>query len=354
MPRGTIAAIILSCLPSGVLADGARPPLAVEIVTVVPASQSFDISLTGELRARDTMIAAFPNSGRVTEMLVDKGQAVAKGAVLARIDALQYEQALRAAEAELNSAAASNRKAADDLARSEALLSRGATTRAARDAAEDAAKVAESAMAEARAQLDRAKKALADTVLIAPQEATVIERSAEAGQVVAAAQPVLELALANGIEAVFEVPEVLLTEDPGPLPIRLARLSDPSVEFSGTMTRVSPLVDTATGTLAVTVEIPAPPQGLTFGEAVRGTASFTQEGKIFLPYTSLARVGNQPAVWRIDPASNTVALVPIEIEWYESGRFVVGSGLTAGDRVIGRGAQLLFPGREVVEAEVTP
>src|SRR5690606_20162344 len=129
----------------------------------------------------------------------------------ARMDSVQQEQALRAAEAGLQTAAADHRQAAENLDRQETLLERGATTRIARDGAEDSLRIAEGALAEAQATLDRARKALDDTVLTAREDATVTRRLAEPGQIVGAAQPVLELALDAGIDAVFDVPEVLLT-----------------------------------------------------------------------------------------------------------------------------------------------
>lgn len=335
-------------------AQVAATSLAVEIVVAEPSVQTRDYSLTGELRARDTVSASFPIAGRIVDVLVEEGQMVAAGTVLAHMDSVQQQQELRAAEAGLNTAAADHRQAAEDLARAEALLARGATTRAARDAAEDTLQVAAGALAQARADLDRARKALSDTELTAPEDATVTARMAEAGQVVGAAQPVLELALSTGMEAVFDVPEVLLTGAAPPRAIRLARLSDPAIEFSGTISEISPLVDATTGTVAVTVRVADPPPGLTYGEAVRGTATIVEPEEIVLPYTVLSATGDKPAVWQVDPAKDAVSLKPIEVKRYETGRIVVSGGVENGDRIVARGAQLLYPGRVVRAVEVAP
>lgn len=324
-----------------------REALAVEIITATPADMRVEHSLTGEVRASDSVIASFPIAGRVVEILVEEGQKVTMGTLLARLDPVQQEQALRSAEAGLETAVADNQQAAEDFARAEALLAQGAATRAARDAAEDALQVKAGVLAQARADLDRARKALNDTELKAPQDATVTDRMAEAGQVVGAAQAVVELALSNGMEAVFDVPEVLLT---GQIPARtvlLSRLADPAQEFTGTASEVSPLVDPVTGTVAVTLTINDPPPGLAYGEAVRGTARMAGEERIVLPYTVLSVTAQGPAVWKVDPESHAVALTPIKVESYLSGAIILAGGLAKGDLVVGRGAQLLYPGRVV-------
>ena len=218
----------------------AEMPLAVEIVTAHATAQSQSYSLTGEIRARDTLNAAFPMGGRVTEVLVDAGTRVEMGSVLARMDAVQQEQALRAAEAGMLTATADYRQAAEDLDRQDTLLERGATTRIARDSAEDALRIAEGVLAQARAELDRATKAVADTVLLAPENATVTRRMAEAGQIVGAAQPVIELALGAGVDAVFDVPEVMLSIGEAPPEVTLNLLDTPERTFVGRIDEVSP------------------------------------------------------------------------------------------------------------------
>lgn len=352
----TRAAIYLLPICIGVtaaLAQTPAKPLAVEIVEVEPSVQTRDYSITGEVRASNSVSAAFPIAGRVVEVLVEEGQEIGADAVLARMDSVQQQQALRAAEAGLNTATVDERQAAEDFERAETLLTRGATTRAARDAAEDKLQIAAGALAQARADLDRARNALDDTVLTAPQDATVTRRMVEAGQIVGAAQPVMELALSNGIEAVFDVPEVLLTLGKGQGIIRLSRLSGPPAEFTGTINDISPLVDATTGTVAVTVLITDPPPGLTFGEAVRATTSIDEPAKIVLPYTALSAAADGPAVWQVDPASGAVSLKSIEVERYETGQVLVASGVEAGDLIVARGAHLLYPGRVVRDVEAS-
>ncbi|MEM5470193.1 efflux RND transporter periplasmic adaptor subunit [Hoeflea sp. AS60] len=322
-------------------------PLAVEIVVAQKSAERQTFSLTGEIRARESLMASFPIGGRVTEVLVELGDKVEEGQPLARLDSIQQELAVRTAEAGLTTAKADYRQAVEDLDRAEALLSSGATTRAARDGTYDALRAAEGVLEQANADLDRATKALADTVLRSPSASTVISRNVEPGQIIGAAQTAMELALDKGFEAVFEVPEVLLI-DPAPVSdISLSRLSRPEEQFDGRASEVSPLIDDRTGTVLAKVEVLNPPAGLGYGEPVRGTASRMTVPQVSLPFSAMSATVDGPAVWRVDRESMQVTLLPVSVDRYETGRFLVGSGVEEGDWIVTKGAQLLYPGRTV-------
>ncbi len=336
-------------LPAPVLAQG---PLAVQIVTAAPATDTRTLTLTGEIAARDTLSAAFLTSGRITEVLVSRGDHVAAGATLARIDSVQQQQAQLSAEAGLTTAQATLSKARDDADRQDGLLEQGATTRSARDAAADLLRVAEAGVAQAQANLDRAKKALADTVLLAPSDATVTDRMAEVGQVVGAAQPVLDLALGDQIDAIFQVPEVALTVIPSAPPaVQLSPIDHPDATFTGVVREISPLVDATKGTVQVTVGVDAMPSGMTFGDAVVGSVLRSEDKQIILPWSAMSATAEGPAVWVVDVTTHQVALRQIKVLRYETRQIVLAGGVAAGEQVVGLGASLLFPGRVVTAAE---
>ncbi|QHQ34254.1 efflux RND transporter periplasmic adaptor subunit [Algicella marina] len=329
----------------------ADQPLVVEVVKAQNVSDDRTFSLTGEIAARDTLSASFPSGGRIAEVLVEEGDTVTEGTVLARMQSVQQEQAVRAAEAGLSTAEADHRQAVEDLERQTALLERGATTRISRDDAEDALRIAEGGLAQARAELDRAHDALDDTVLLAPTDATIIDRSVEPGQVVGAAQPVMTLALGDALDAVFDVPEVLLTTDLPKPEVELTLIDHPDVIFEGIAREMAPLVDPEKGTVAVKVTITDPPRFVAYGDAVRGTATRTVAPFIALPFTSLSANSDGPAVWIVDPETMAVTLRNVEIDRFETGRILLANGVEEGTTVVTKGAQLLYPGRIVTYSE---
>lgn len=329
----------------------AETPLVVEVVAAQTTADTQQLALTGEIVARDALGASFASGGRIAEVFVDEGDTVTAGTPLARMESVQQEQALRSAEAGLATAEADQRQAIEDLNRQTGLLERGATTKIQRDTAQDALNISEGALTQAQAALDRAQKALDDTVLLAPQDANVTERSVEPGQVVGAAQAVMQLALGDGIDAVFDVPEVLLAGEGPSSAIQLSLIERPEVTFRGETREVSPLVDPMTGTVAVKVTVIDAPEFVSYGDAVRGMATKQRAPHIVLPHSAMSVTVDGPAVWVVDPDTMAVSLRQITVDRYETGRIVLASGLEDGTLVVSRGAHLLYPGRIVQLAE---
>ncbi|MEN0074168.1 MAG: hypothetical protein AAGC69_07290, partial [Paracraurococcus sp.] len=68
---------------------------------------------------------------------------------------------------------------------------------------------------------------------------------------------------------------------------------------------------------------------------------------IEVPASALTRAQGDPAVWVVDPATQTVALRPIEVVRFDPARVLVGQGLETGDIVVTAGVQALRPGQKV-------
>lgn len=333
----------------------AEEPLAVTAITAALTNSEAVHVLVGEITAPETLQAAFPVGGRLTEVRVQVGDAVTAGDELARIEQVQQIQALASAEAQVSAAQAEHVAAKYQADRQAELFERGATTRSDRDAAADRLAAANATKAQAEAALDQAQQALQDTVLIAPADATVTDRFGEPGQVVGAAQPVLELAIGPGFEAKFDVPETVLTSSAqGSGTVLLSAIDRPLTTVSGQVGEISPLVDPARGTIEVTVVLEDPVPGLTYGDAVRGSTKATETARIALPWSSMSSNSAGPTVWVIDPDSNTVSERPITLDRYTEGQVLVSDGLAPGDLVVTRGAHLLYPGRQVRIVETRP
>lgn len=343
-----VAALVLGNAPA--LADA---PLSVAVTKAQSADTVRILSLTGELMAPVTLNASFPTGGRIAEMMVDDGDRVSAGDTLARIDRVQQEQALRSVEAQLAAASAEFTAARDDDTRQAELFARGATTRASRDTAADRLTAALARKAQAEAELEQARDALADTVLLAPQDATVIQRLAEPGQVVGAAQPVYELAQGEGYEAVFDVPESVLTGGSSPdSVITLSPIDRPETTVTGHVSEISPLVDAASGTVSVKVVLDQDLPGLSYGDAVRGRTKISEGVHISLPWSVISATAEGPAVWVVDPETSTVSLRQVEVRRYTSTEILLDAGVAPGEIIVRLGTQLLYPGRvvRVVEA----
>lgn len=348
-----LAWIIVAGLPGWpVLAQGDL--LRVELVAAELRPIELDLQLSGSINATDSVQMSFRQAGRVIRVSVDEGDRVSEGQELARLDSVQQGQALRVAEAGLAAARAGLAQARQASDRAAALLARGVGTRAARDDALRALSEAEGAVERAESTLEQARRAVGDTILRAPQDAVVTARDMAPGQILGAAQPVLTLATLDGLEAVFDAPDHPRLDGAMGQPVRLDTIDIDRPEMRGTVSEISPLVDPVTGTVTMRVRIDdVAADTALLGAAVRGHVDIAVDRGIAVPWTALMRDGDHPAVWRVD-GDNRVTLVPVTIGQFADGVVYLSDGITAGDVVVGAGSQLLYPGRQVQQAEVLP
>jgi len=289
----------------------------------------------------------FRVGGRVVERLVNVGDHVAKGQLLARLDPAQQQADLQAAQANLSAAEAQARQAASTLQRQKSLLDQGFTTRSGFDQAQSQAKTADNSVASAQAALAIAKTALADTELHADADGIITARKADVGEVVQAASAIFTVAQDGARDAAFDIDEASALNALETPDISLVMVGNPSVTATGKVREMAPTLNTATGTIRVKVGIDAAPAGMTLGALVIGRATVTPQPAFKVPWTALASLGGAPAVWIEDPASHQVSMRAVTLLAYESGVIYISGGLKDGDRVVTEGGKFLTPGQSV-------
>ena len=231
--------------------------------------------------------------------------------------------------------------------RQKTLLANGFTTRVVFDQAQEGLQNAEASLQDVKAQLGRAKDALGDTELRASAPGVITARKLEIGQVVDAGQSAFTLAQDGDRDAIFNVDEQILLGDTERGEVALRLLSDPNVTALGHVREISPAVDTKSSTVRVKVAIQNPPRAMTLGSAVAGTGRFRPVAQITLPWAALMAMGSQPAIWVVDPATNTASLKRVTIGDYEAGALIIKEGLQPGERVVVDGGKLLSSGQLV-------
>ena len=326
----------------------------VRTVVVAYRDTSVPIVLTGVLQARDEAGLSFRIAGRMIERLVNRGDVVEPGQVLARLDAVNERNALRAAEANLAAARGQLTQAENHYERQRHLLDRGFTTRAAYDDALQSRQTAQSQVQAAQAQLRFAQDQVAITELRADAEGVVIAVGAEPGEVVQVGQMIAQLAREGGRDAVFDVPAQIIREAPGDPQVTISLTADPSVHAQGRVREVSPLADPVTRTFEVAVGIIDPPEEMRLGATVTARIELEANVAIEIPATALTRQGDQPAVWVVDPTELTVSLRPIEVSEFGPAMVGIQGGLEPGEIVVVAGVQALHPGQKVRLLEAAP
>jgi RND family efflux transporter MFP subunit len=258
------------------------PVVRVTRVKLAPAERV--VSLPAEVRADRRAVLYAKVSGYVKRVLVDRGDKVKEGQVLAVLESPDLDAQVAAAEAELT-------LRRQQLQRSMRLVGRSVSQNE-HDQAQEAVKVAESALARARVQKGY------DT-LRAPFEGTVVARYADPGALLPAAtgsttsaQPLLEIAQLDRLRVGLQLGQddaarvrvgdaVSLQIEPSKPPI-VARIS-----------RIAQSLDARTRTMLCEIDLTSPPPGLYPGAFVQASITLHGDPRPLVPAEALVAQGGQ-------------------------------------------------------------
>jgi RND family efflux transporter MFP subunit len=344
-----VATAIACAIGLGSCSDAGEPtkPTArqVGIVVARPEPLVRGGAVTGEVRARVQTDLSFRVSGKIIERLVEVGQSVKAGQLLARIDPEEQKADLDVAAANLQSAEAQQTQAQLAYDRQQSLFRTQVTTRAALDQAQEALLTAQASTKSAQALFETAQDTLSYTELKADADGVITARNAEVGQVAQAAQVVFTLAHDGDRDAVFEVVEsAFLRPIDGDGTVTL--LSNPTQKIAAKVREISPTIDSSTGTIKVKVAISSDAP-IPLGAPVVGRFNYVSQDVIQLPWSAMTSKDGKPAVWIVDPASSAVSARAVDVSGYETGSFIVKSGVSEGEVVVADGTKFLRPGEIV-------
>jgi multidrug efflux pump subunit AcrA (membrane-fusion protein) len=83
------------------------------------------------------------------------------------------------------------------------------------------------------------------------------------------------------------------------------------------------------------------------GSTVTGSVQLDSVPVIAIPASALTKFNEKPAVWLVDPSSQTVSLRNVDVLRYDPGTVVISHGLDTGEIVVTAGVQALHPGQKV-------
>lgn len=228
-----------------------------------------------------------PTAGVLEKLLVNKGDHVTKGQIIAQLEASVESAKVNQAKFEAGSnSEINNRKAQLEFAlrnrtRSQDLYQKGSLSKTEKDKAETEVTLAETQLAKAKEQktaaaltLELTKAQLALKTIISPIDGIVIDRYAMIGESVAD-RAIMKLAQVNPLRVELVAPTEYfgLIQEGMPVEIRTERPANKI--FNATVTTVDQLIDPASGSFSVRVSLPNPDDQLVGG--VNCTAMFKFE-----------------------------------------------------------------------------
>lgn len=335
--------------PLPVLAQQAAPTAAPRIVLVRPVKLeqvAQERRLPGTIRPRVETDIAFRVAGKVIRRLVDAGQIVQAGDVLAEMDRTDLQLQLRQAEADRAAALSARDTTRAELERVTTLRHSGWSTQADLDRQKSAAEEAAGRLARADNAVSLARNALDYTILRADASGVIITAMAEPGQVLGIGQAAFRLAHIDRLEAEVAVPETLLeAARAGVAEVSLWAL--PGASFPASLREVSPRADPATRTYAARFALPDNAPGVTWGMTATVTLRAAGPRAVLLPLSAILDEGKGPTVFVLDPRDNTLSQRPVMVARFGTDAALVTGGLADGDMVVMLGVQKLVPGMPV-------
>jgi multidrug efflux system membrane fusion protein len=319
--------------------------------TVVAGRMEGTVGATysGEIRARYESQLGFRTAGKIVARLVNVGSQVKRGQPLLQLDPTQETLQVAAAGAEVDAAKSRVDQARVDVKRIEQLLARNFASQAELDQQRLALNQAEAQLrsAQARQQLNANLRGF--TTLVADRDGVVSAISAEAGQVVAAGQPVVTVAADGEREVAISIPESRIDELRKAKELQVAVWAHPGKSWAGTLRELAPDTDSVTRTYSARISIQQPdPALLRLGmTATVFVADVDGNSAIRLPLTAIVDREGGRQVWVVDPKTSSVAARKVKLGSAQNDSVLVVEGLAGGETIVSAGVHMLQPGQRV-------
>ena len=190
--------VLMLCSCSEKKRNGTKAPTRVKTEMVSSASEMTGQTFVGIVEESEGTAVSFTGMGVVKRMLVNEGQAVAKGQLIAEMDDTQARNLLNGAEAQMN-------QANDALERYKMLHDNGSLP-------EVQWVEIQSKVAQAKSQYEVAKKNLADCRLIAPVSGIIGKKLVGAGETAMPSQAVVTILDINNVKVKVAIPEAEVSD----------------------------------------------------------------------------------------------------------------------------------------------
>jgi RND family efflux transporter MFP subunit len=314
---------------------------AVKVVEIGRTSNTRELEYSGVIKSRTEMNLGFRVAGKMTERLVDVGDRVKPGDVVARIDPTDYKLAVDSAAASLLAAEKAVETADIANKRAHTLYGKDAVPKAQVEQAQLAYDQAASTRTAAAAALDQAKNQLSYADLKSDRDGIVTAISADRGQVVAAGTPVLTVVADDQKEVQIAVPENDIAEFSTGKPVKVTFWSDAKLALTGKVREVSGSADPQSRTFSVRVSLPNDSRVL-IGMTANVVADVSNGAdQVTVPLSALAEKNGGKIVWTVDRSAATVHARPIKVADFTDDGVGVTDGLKPGDIVVAAGTQFM-------------
>ena len=303
------------------------------------------ISITGTLQPRNWTTVKAKVAGDLKTILAREGESVKPGQVLARIDTQDAQARLDEKVADLEGGRAQLALAQKNRANNMALLQQKFISQNAFDSVQSNYQVSEAKLKALEAQVALAKKALADTVITAPQAGIVSQRHAQPGEKLPVDGKILTLVDLAEMEVESAVPA-------GDIPsIRVGQEVSFRVEgfgereFRGRIDRINPATQSGSRSIVVYAVLPNQDGALKGGMFAKGSVTLARiESALVLPLSAVREEDGKAYVMRVANDRLEPRAVKLGLRNEDEGVVQIVDGLDAQSRVVRTNTGTLRPG----------
>jgi membrane fusion protein, multidrug efflux system len=331
---------------------GPRVPMTVELGTTKRGDVAAHLTVVGNLIGLQTIDVAPRTGGRLLSVNVQLGDSVRRGQIIAKVEDREVAEQVNQAEASMEVSRATIRQREADLKvselnfeRSKNLYSRQLLAKQALDDAESRymAAVAQVDLAKAQqsqneARLQELKFNLQNTVITSPVEGFIGKRNVDPGAMVSTNTAIVSVVEISRLKLVVNVVEkdlrMVTAGDVGVVEVD----AYPGDTFNGRIARVAPVLDPATRTAPIEIEIPNRDNRLKPGMYARITLTIDErKNALLVPKSAVIDFENKRGVWMPD-AERRAQFVPVKLGIEGPEQIEILAGINEGDRFVVAGA----------------
>jgi len=318
------------------LQAGVAEHAAIHVKTATPqaAGSGRTVALPGTLQGAVQAPIAARAAGYVRRWNKDIGSPVAKGEVLAELEAPELDQQVSQARAARDQTASTVGLAESTVARWEALRKKDVVAQQDLDERRAALVQARANLAAADANLSRLQQLEAFKHVTAPFAGIITRRNIDVGDLIdTSGKPLFLLSQTDPLRVYVNVPQSYANLVRGGQSVIVTQAELAGRQFKGTVTRTAGAIDAATRTMQVEVSLPNKDGALLPGAYVQVALPLSASATLSVPSNALLFRGEGPRVAVID-AQGKVTLRPVALGRNNGSSVEVTSGLRAEDRLV--------------------
>ena len=345
-----LAAMLLLAACEREQAAAPDPVRPVKVMRAEVKAPTRSVTYSGSVKARREATLGFRVGGKIVERLVNAGERVAPGSLLARLDRSDLTLSLASAAAALTGAKSQFAVAQSAYDRAASLAAKGFAAQATLDDRKLTLDQAKAAVDQARSAQEQADHASDYAELKSDVAGVVTSVVAEAGQVVAAGAPVVVVARDGEKEVAIAVPESEIRFFHVGGRFTGGLWADPDLARTGVVREIAGSADPTSRTFAIRVSLPDDP-AIRLGETAAVTAEIPVEtAGVEAPLSALTERNGRPNLWIVDPKTRTVSPREVVAAGFSGDGVRIARGLEPGDLVVVAGAQFMTAGKSVLLA----